>query len=325
MFRERIGAMSNTPFGWVVDHPVTDEAYERVVVKEVHPNQARPKDNVGSRTGWCRMCKSPGLTQSHFRKEAHIIPQAFGNRALVSLEECDECNEVIGSVLEGDLVTYLGLTRVFTSRPSGPTRPKVKVRQQGGHVVREAGPHYKVQLQDDDDSVQFDLDDASKEGRLLVSIPPHRPMNVARSIVRMGVLAAPSGFLSQMEPLRCWLRGHGAISCVVTRMSTGPLEWNRLIVDVFRRRGPTAAVWAPWVFLFSFSRVTIAVHPLLGADFRSMLFPVPPFASNPSFERSPPRFSQIVVEDENMVRGAKEEITLTFEARRSKTSEGGDP
>jgi len=69
----------------------------------VKPVDGQRKHYIGQRTPRkCRFC-GRDETMATFRSDAHIIPAAFGNRSLLSYEECDDCNQQIGSRLEDDL------------------------------------------------------------------------------------------------------------------------------------------------------------------------------------------------------------------------------
>lgn len=63
----------------------------------------------------CRFCKNISKTNSKitFRKKAHAISEALGNKLLVLNEECDECNDRFGSSIEKDFIQYLDIFRVF--------------------------------------------------------------------------------------------------------------------------------------------------------------------------------------------------------------------
>jgi hypothetical protein len=61
----------------------------------------------------CRFCGRTMANGAFFRKEAHAISKGLGNRTVILLEECDECNEYFGKTIERDLLTYLSLYRTF--------------------------------------------------------------------------------------------------------------------------------------------------------------------------------------------------------------------
>jgi len=74
------------------------------------------KDRIGERERKkrvCHFCKKTFETGATFKKEAHAISEALGNKNIILNEECDECNEYFGKTIESSLITYLDLYRVF--------------------------------------------------------------------------------------------------------------------------------------------------------------------------------------------------------------------
>lgn len=63
----------------------------------------------------CRFCNNGINTTKKvtFRNKAHIIPEALGNKGLITYEECDECNNRFGKTIEKDLIAYFDIFRVF--------------------------------------------------------------------------------------------------------------------------------------------------------------------------------------------------------------------
>lgn len=59
----------------------------------------------------CRFCGNNGP----FEKKAHAVPEAMGNKSLVSYNECDICNEERFSKLEDNLVKYIQLSLIISA------------------------------------------------------------------------------------------------------------------------------------------------------------------------------------------------------------------
>ena len=59
----------------------------------------------------CRFCNksTPDVT---FRKVAHTISEALGNKKIITNDECDSCNEKFGTGIEDDFIVYLDLIRI---------------------------------------------------------------------------------------------------------------------------------------------------------------------------------------------------------------------
>lgn len=58
----------------------------------------------------CRFCNKSNGDVS-FKKVAHSISEALGNKKIITNDECDTCNEKFGTGIENDLILYLNLYR----------------------------------------------------------------------------------------------------------------------------------------------------------------------------------------------------------------------
>ena len=60
----------------------------------------------------CRFChkSQPDTT---FNNKAHAISEALGNKTIILLEECDECNSRFSKTIEPNIISYLSLFRTF--------------------------------------------------------------------------------------------------------------------------------------------------------------------------------------------------------------------
>ncbi|PWK17176.1 hypothetical protein LV89_04462 [Arcicella aurantiaca] len=73
----------------------------------------------------CRFCNR-GSEEVKFKKVAHSISEALGNKKIITNDECDSCNEKFGIGIENDLILYLNLYRnVFGIRGKSGV-PKLK-------------------------------------------------------------------------------------------------------------------------------------------------------------------------------------------------------
>ncbi len=82
------------------------------------------EDNRDKRV--CRFCneKKPKVT---FKKEAHAISEALGNKKLILNEECDDCNEFFDENIERDFINYHNLARtMFGIKNKDNNFPKMK-------------------------------------------------------------------------------------------------------------------------------------------------------------------------------------------------------
>lgn len=61
-----------------------------------------------------------------FKKVAHSISEALGNKTIITNDECDTCNEKFGQGIETDLINYLNFFRVFFGVRGKSGVPKLK-------------------------------------------------------------------------------------------------------------------------------------------------------------------------------------------------------
>jgi len=77
----------------------------------------------------CRFCgKSTAVGGVTFKKIAHAIPEALGNKGLILNEECDDCNERFGNTIEQDLISYFNFHRVFWAIKGKNGVPKISFK-----------------------------------------------------------------------------------------------------------------------------------------------------------------------------------------------------
>lgn len=75
------------------------------------------KKNIGTKPtegeGACRFCKLSVKDGAKFKKVAHTISEALGNKQIITKDECDVCNKHFGDEVEPHLIEYLNLHRVY--------------------------------------------------------------------------------------------------------------------------------------------------------------------------------------------------------------------
>lgn len=73
----------------------------------------------------CRFCNK-SADEVKFKKIAHSISEALGNKKIITNDECDTCNEKFGSGIENDLILYLNLYRNIFGIKGKNGIPKLK-------------------------------------------------------------------------------------------------------------------------------------------------------------------------------------------------------
>jgi Protein of unknown function (DUF2934)/HNH endonuclease len=151
----------------------------------------------------CRFCDRTKQDGATFRKKAHVLPQALGNRLLVSAEECDTCNSPLGSNVETALCRFLSPYRIAGGFGR---RFKEKYHAHGGFIEVDPGAGKT--------NISFERNDPSRritvtgDGAIHVSYLP-QPFDfedVARALARIVLFAAYDEDLAALAPQFDWLR-----------------------------------------------------------------------------------------------------------------------
>lgn len=115
---------------WDDDPRRFSELYSLVREVSIPCSGPTPKrDVIGSRDPDARRCAFCGRSPAEvsFKKEAHTVPAAFGNRHLFTYEECDPCNESFGNELDQHFTNYLASERIVAGcRKRGGSSIKLK-------------------------------------------------------------------------------------------------------------------------------------------------------------------------------------------------------
>lgn len=159
---------------------------------------------LGSKPFECRFCggKPPGRT---FRKRAHAVSELLGNKVMMSLYECDDCNARF-SAFEDDLGKMtlparsiggvIGKNGVPTLVPvSSGSAQKPKMEFKGGtlHFSHDAG------------DIGFVEDEKTKTLTLTYVQHPYRPLGVYKALCKSAFTLLPNDELIHFKELKQWL------------------------------------------------------------------------------------------------------------------------
>jgi hypothetical protein len=178
--------------------------------------------------GSCRYCGSSDPSQFH--AVAHLIPEALGNRWLISRDECDGCNQKF-SKYESNLVA--ALRPILTVSGTGGKGNKV------GQTGRTASGSYIRHSKFPDGKRHLTLVSAGtmpnlsttpfgKVIQLRFPVPgvPFRPRLAYKALVKMGYALLPEEELLHFTKLRDWLSDPDdtfEFSCLETGLALGTI------------------------------------------------------------------------------------------------------
>lgn len=297
-------------------------AYEQWLVHEVplgEPNRQRVTIGDASEPRRCRACKRTRTDGATFSKVAHIIPQALGNRELVSNEECDECNEWAGKNLEDDLIKLLSAMRALLPLPTkkgGSAKHKLKSDDGSSYVrsIPAATPPITLRVNLDDDSIITRHDPDRQEVTITARIAPLSMMDVAKALARMAFLALPSDAVEEYDPVRQWYRGEVEYQPIVTEVKIPGTGITRLRLVVYRRREPIVGQ-APLIVALGFGLSVYFCYLPGSSCSRVVDTPLPTFGRSP-FAPYDPSATKMTILSDSLTSESTHSFTMRYQSRK---------
>ena len=139
---------------------ISEDLTYRLIYEYAYPIDGEQLNKVTLGDKDNRICMFCGKTKDEttFKKEAHIIPAALGNRSLFSYKECDKCNEDIFSIYENDLVNLLQLDRIFIRGKGRRGASKYKPFKSNSYALNKPGTNGVSFYIDENESI-FNLEE----------------------------------------------------------------------------------------------------------------------------------------------------------------------
>lgn len=274
------------------------------------PGDGSSKSFIGAKTPrFCRFCRRTN-NETSFRDEAHIIPEAFGNRSLFSLEECDDCNQN-GSLLENDLVSFLSVPRAMSRIPGKKGMPKLRLPPSPSYIQsNRQSNEVRFFVPDGDEGITIT---DNNEGTLnaVVKIPRYSPLNVAKALFRMAFFGLHQTH-SEFEFIRSWLGGDTTLFPIPLFLVTipgGGYNQVRLMVHKFIL-GQYCVMRVG--FLYS-NFLTVAAIPLNsnGLPDNLPLIKYPPSLELPLLANT----SAFLITDDSIEKEGLAEVTIFYETQ----------
>lgn len=201
-----------------------------------------------------RLCRFCGRTEPDvtFKLEAHAIPEALGNKSIISNYECDGCNQTFGRGIENDLGNW-----------SKPSRTFARIRgKRGVPALKKAGPEpgWRIDygssgfniVQYEHDAI-FVVDEEKKQVRFDLKRDAYIPVAVLKAFVKIGLTLLPVEELPNFSEALVWIREpdhtKGLVKefPVLRTFQPGPMPDDLIVVMLMRRRPSVMDV--PYAFL----------------------------------------------------------------------------
>ena len=186
------------------------DAYELPIVTQAQAGAGRPQRFTGPPER--RICAICGRSSSEasFKKVAHLIPEAFGNKSLFTNEECDECNAHHGSSSDEQLAMMWNADRVLSCIPGKKGRVRAAARSGSSYIGSKDDPDIVDIVQKPaDDSVLITQNPDSVQ--IVFPQVRYKPMSALRSVARMAYLTLHPNVRSRCTVTLDWIRDESAV------------------------------------------------------------------------------------------------------------------
>jgi hypothetical protein len=276
----------------------------------------------------CRFCGQtmPAVT---FNKDAHVAPQMLAARSLLSVYECDVCNESFGIGIENDLGIWTKPYRTVLRVPGQKGVPTIIGVGPDPWRIEGGGTTLKVNARRD--AMPYEVDEEKHLIIMELLRDPYTPAGVMKAFVRIGLTLMPEDELVNFPKLMAWIRNPdhkashiGTWSWVYETTFPGPMPNDHVRAGLFRRKSEEGLY--PYMFLM----LAYANHayqvPLFSVErdahldekrFEAPLYP----HTSPTYRAAfgHPVESLIDLTGTELVQGETVKIKLSYDAREEVT------
>jgi len=166
----------------------------------------RIKDHSSEATRRCRFCVR-GVPEVTFKHVAHAVPEFIGNRDILSMNECDECNSFLAHNYEDHLGNWSHLARITAQVRGKNGKPTFK-RKDGSMRIDAGAEGLRIALSDP----KFTSDMFPKDGPFSLTFPAagtasklYVPIRATMALVKVVCSICPADQLQECQPAMDWL------------------------------------------------------------------------------------------------------------------------
>lgn len=154
------------------------------------------------RQNHCRFCNK-GEPDVTFQHKAHAVAQMFGNAALVTKSECDDCNDYFGRTIEKQLGVFSLTARLF-SRTEG---------QRGIPSRHDDKRQWTIDVIDDVMQIKtlegLDIFTVSEDSKTVTAVIPGQeviPIAVLKAMLKFAISIMSDADFKQYQDVAFWVR-----------------------------------------------------------------------------------------------------------------------
>lgn len=162
------------------------------------------KDSIGEKDKTKRVCRYCHRDSSEvsFRKIAHTISEALENKAIITNDECDACNQRFGDTIETDFLRLVDFQRMFYGM-RGKGGVLKKFEGSNYTLTKDVSPGFTAKVVTDKPSSGAEI-----PSKIVLEIQNPFPVeNVYKALCKYSFGVMSAELLPHFETLRAWLVG----------------------------------------------------------------------------------------------------------------------
>jgi len=211
------------------------ESYFDIIFNELLSESE--KIYIGIKSRFCRFCGQSEPTVS-FRNDAHAIPESIGNKRLILLEECDNCNTYFSNEFENSFDKYTKPIRTMFGIKGKEKVPSYKSKNKTVRLDVNLSKH-EIKVKGNESEV-FEPNISENHHLMTLHREPYKPLAVYKTLIKMILSILPHEELMGFESIIDWVRYNKDAESYIgphfisQRFTPGPSFGPGLYVIIFR-------------------------------------------------------------------------------------------
>ena len=163
-------------------------------------------DKIGEKDKYkriCRYCKK-SYPEVSFKKVAHTISESFGNKNIITNDECDSCNQLFGDTIESDFIRIFDFPRVIFHIIGKNGEPKKLEGKNYTLFNNTASGEFKIQIKKDN-NVKGDVIKKEWE-QILEPFQIPSTINIYKCLVKYAIGVLEESTLLSLDKTIQWLK-----------------------------------------------------------------------------------------------------------------------
>ena len=207
----------------------------------------------------CRFC-GRNENETTFDTIAHAIPECLGNKKLICLDECDNCNKDFANNIEDHLAAITLQYRVINMIKGKKKIPSYQTRNQKTKINIEDAENKLFKIITSEWNEFLLLDEENKNIRVEYDFPSHIPSAAYKTLVKMALSIMSNEQINNFKIFNSWIqeKDHSRTLMdtlkVIMTFIPGINPFKQTIVFLLKRKSEVEK-YPEYMFILAFGNV----------------------------------------------------------------------